>query len=253
MTQYLTPRQRQLFIDRLAEENDAPQLSGDQREAALQQGADMARADMQDMPDDEDFFSEEDAQDENGAMAERLAALGFENADQLADAYERLARRYAGLMDDVRRIEAAGRARRNERRLENDPSGRSRVIQAVWASRAEELEDIAQFLPEMSAYIAGHPECAMETDGLERAYDAVRSHRYRSEERLLDDPEAVKRLSADPRVREAVLSAHLAGIYKSAAALPAFIDDGGNIPLAEPAKGGMDRAKAKLTAMLAAG
>ena len=253
MTQYLTPRQRQLFIDRLAEENDAPQLSGDQREAALQQGADMARADMQDMPDDEGFFSEEDAQDENGAMAERLAALGFENADQLADAYERLARRYAGLMDDVRRIEAAGRARRNERRLENDPSGRSRVIQAVWANRAEELEDIAQFLPEMSAYIAGHPEYAMETDGLERAYDAVRSHRYRSEERLLDDPEAVKRLSADPRVREAVLSAHLAGIYKSAAALPAFIDDGGSIPVAEPTKGGMDRAKAKLTAMLAAG
>ena len=253
MTQYLTPRQRQLFIDRLAEENDAPQLSGDQREAALQQGADMARADMRDMPDSEDFFLKEEAQDGSGAMAERLAALGFENADQLADAYERLARRYADLMDDVRRIEAAGRARRNERRLENDPSGRNRVIQAIWASRAEELEDIAQFLPEMSAYIAGHPEYAMETDGLERAYDAVRSHRYRSEERLLDDPEAVKRLSADPRVREAVLSAHLAGIYKSAAALPAFIDDGGNIPVAEPTKGGMDRAKAKLTALLAAG
>ncbi len=254
MTQYLTPRQRQLFIDRLAEENDAPQLSGDQREAALQQGADMARADMQDEDGffaEEGFSPEEDAQD--GAMAERLAALGFESAEQLADAYERLERRHADLMDDVRRIEAAGRARRNERRLENDPSGRNRVIQAIWASRAEELEDIAQFLPEMSAYIAGHPECAMETDGLERAYDAVRSHRYRSEERLLDDPEAVKRLSADPRVREAVLSAHLAGIYKSAAALPAFIDDGGNIPVAEPAKGGMDRAKAKLTAMLAAG
>ena len=183
MTQYLTPRQRQLFIDRLAEENDAPQLSGDQRRAALQQGANMARADMQGLPDEEGFFPEkhalpeENASDENGAMAERLAALGFENAGQLADAYERL----------------------------------------------------------------------------ERAYDAVRSHRYRSEERLLDDPEAVKRLSADPRVREAVLSAHLAGIYKSAAALPAFIDDGGNIPVAEPVKGGMDRAKAKLTAMLAGG
>ena len=217
----------------------------------------MARADMQGLPDEEGFFPEENAlpeenaSDENGAMAERLAALGFESAEELADAYERLERRYADLMDDVRRVEAAGRARRNERRLENDPNGRNRVIQAVWASRAEELEDIAQFLPEMSAYITGHPECAMETDGLERAYDAVRSHRYRSEERLLDDPEAVKRLSADPRVREAVLSAHLAGIYKSAAALPAFIDDGGNIPVAEPNKGGMDRAKAKLTAMLA--
>ena len=253
MNKYLTPRQRKLFINRLAEENDAPQLSGDQREAALQQGADMARADMRDMPDSEDFFLKEEAQDGSGAMAERLAALGFENADQLADAYERLERRHADLMDDVRRIEAAGRARRNERSLENDPSGRNRVIQAIWASRAEDLEDIAQFLPEMSAYIAGHPEYAMETDGLERAYDAVRSHRYRSEERLLDDPEAVKRLSADPRVREAVLSAHLAGIYKSAAALPAFIDDGGNIPVAEPTKGGMDRAKAKLTALLAAG
>ena len=252
MTQYLTPRQRQLFIDRLAEESDAPQLSGDQREAALQQGADMALADMQGAPNDEGFFLDEEARDENGAMDERLAALGFESAGQLADAYERLARRHADLMEDVRRIEAAGRARRNERRLESDPSGRNRVIQAVWASRSAELEDVAQFLPEMSAYIAAHPECAVETDGLERAYDAVRSHRYRSEERLLDDPEAVKRLSADPRVREAVLTAHLAGIYKSAAALPAFIDDGGNIPVAEPNKGGMDRAKAKLTALLRA-
>ena len=92
MTQYLTPRQRQLFIDRLAEENDAPQLSGDQRRAALQQGADMARADMQGLPDEDGFFPEdgfspeEDAMDENGAMAERLAALGFESGDQLADA-----------------------------------------------------------------------------------------------------------------------------------------------------------------------
>ena len=119
MTQYLTPRQRQLFIDRLAEENDAPQLSGDQRRAALQQGANMARADMQGLPDEEGFFPEENAlpeenaSDENGAMAERLAALGFESAEELADAYERLERRYADLMDDVRRVEAAGRARRN--------------------------------------------------------------------------------------------------------------------------------------------
>ena len=244
MTQYLTPDQRQRFIDQLAEENDVPQLDEDERKAALQQGADMARADLN------ESSAPAEATPEADPIAERLAALGFENIEGMMDAYERLSRRYADLMEDVRRVESTTRARQNERSLENDPDGRSRVIQAVWAARAGELQDIAQFLPEMTAYIMGHPEYAMETDGLERAYDAVRSHRYRSEENLLDDPEAVKRLSADPRVREAVLSAHLAEIYKSAAGLPTFIDDGGSIPAAEPDKGGMEKAKAKLVAML---
>ena len=246
MTQYLTPDQRQRFIDQLAEENDVPSLDEDERKAALQQGADMARADMQGA----DPTNETEMPTATDALSERLATLGFENIEGMMDAYERLSRRYADLMEDVRRVESTARARQNERSLENDPDGRSRVIQAVWAARAGELQDIAQFLPEMTAYIMGHPEYAMETDGLERAYDAVRSHRYRSEENLLDDPEVVKRISADPRVREAVLSAHLAEIYKSAAGLPTFIDDGGSIPAAEPDKGGMEKAKAKLVAML---
>ena len=116
MTQYLTPRQRQLFIDRLAEENDAPQLSGDQRRAALQQGADMAHADMQGLPDEEGFFSEErfspeeDVQAENGAMDERLAALGFESAEELVDAYEPLCR------PDGRRAPHRGRRTRPPQR-----------------------------------------------------------------------------------------------------------------------------------------
>ena len=252
MTQYLTPEQRQRFIDRLAEEEETPQLTDAQRTNALQQGADMARADMQAAPDETNFFADEEAP-EADPLAERLAALGFEDAQQLADAYERLSRRYADLLSDVRRAESVGRARRNEEALAPDPDGRNRVIRAAWVSRAAELEDVMQFLPEMSAYITDHPECALETDGLERAYDAVRSHRYRSEERLLDDPETVKRLSADPRVREAVLTAHLAGIYKSAAALPAFIDDGGSIPVSASGKGGMAKAKAKLTALLGQG
>ena len=243
MTQYLTTDQRQKFIDQLAGEDDM-QLDENERKAALLQGADMARADL----NESDAPAE--ATPEADPIAERLSALGFENVEAMIDAYERLARRYADLMEDVRRVEATARARGNERSLESDPDGRSRVIQAVWAARAGELQDIAQFLPEMTAYIMGHPEQALATDGLERAYDAVRSHRYRSEENLLDDPEAVKRFSADPRVREAVLSAHLAEIYKSVEKLPTFIDDGGNIPAAAPDKGGMAKARAKLVAML---
>ena len=59
-------------------------------------------------------------------------------------------------------------------------------------------------LPEIAEYILAHPEYSIEEDGLERAYNAVRAAKYRSDEELLGDPESVKRLAADPRVKNAV-------------------------------------------------
>lgn len=256
MTQYLTPRQRQLFLKKLANTDAAEdmRLTPDEQSAALRHGAKMAQADLDSRLNDEDegsaFLQDDMTTPESDALAERLNALGFDEPEALIEAYERLSRRYADLLRDMRHAEAMSRARKNARLLEPDPSGRNRLIQNEWIRRADALSDLAQFLPDMAGYIAEHPEYAVETDGLERAYDAVRSHLYRSEEQLLDDPQAVKRLSADPRIRESVLTTHLASLYKSAQDLPAFIDDGGSTPGAAPSKGGMDKAKIKLLAML---
>ena len=61
----------------------------------------------------------------------------------------------------------------------------------------------------------------------------------------------VKRLAADPRVKNAVLVAHLAEVYRSGRELPAFIAGGGSIPAAaEKGAGGMQEARAKLEALL---
>lgn len=256
MIQYLTPRQRQLFMRKLTDSNASQnaQLTADEQTAALRQGAQMAQADAQGTPLSEEeeaaLFDGEQLNEQTDPMAERLSALGFETSDELIDAYERLSRRYADLMQDIRRAEAMNRARKNARLLEPDPSGRNRLIQSEWIRRADELADLTQFLPDIAEYITAHPEYAVESDGLERAYDAVRSRLYRSEEELLGDPNAVKRLSADPRIRESVLTAHLAGIYKNGAELPTFIGDEGSTPGTAPAKSSMDRAKVKLLAML---
>lgn len=256
MIQYLTPRQRKLFLSKLTDTSpeQSTLLTADEQANALRQGAQMAQSDMQNAPLSEEeeaaLFDGEVPEEENDPAAERLNALGFQTGDELMDAYEHLSRRYADLMADIRRAEAMNRARKNARLLESDPSGRNRLIQSEWIRRADELADLTQFLPDMAEYITAHPEYAVESDGLERAYDAVRSRLYRSEEELLGDPNAVKRLSADSRIREAVLTSHLAGIYKNGAALPAFIGEEGSTPGSAPAKSGMDKAKFKLLAML---
>ena len=251
MAQYLSPDQRALLERELAgtaTENGA--LTDSQKQQAINQGMEMARSDLS-------------APDEAGLLAQN----GFDSAGQLLEAYRRAQSELNDLRGALSRLTTLSEALDNARELDpRDPAfsglepiyerertdARNRVIQSEWKKRASEMDDIQQFLPEMAEYILSHPAYALESDGLERAYDAVRSGKYKSESDLLSDPATVRRLAQDERVKNAVLTAHMAQIHRVGRDVPACIADGGNTPAADGHNsGGMERAKARLIAMLA--
>ena len=240
MNQYLTPEQRAQFEQQLAE--DA--LTEQQKQDAFQQGVDMAQADMADAADGEPAAVDEDQ--------EALRRSGFDSVQALLDAYETSQQSLREAEDALAQLNALARALENGERLAPESNdARSRRVQDAWKRRAGLMKDLEALLPEMAEYIMAHPAFALEEDGLQRAYDAVRADKYKSEDELLADPENVKRLSADPRVKSAVLTAHLSEIYKASRDLPAFIAAGGGIPAeADKPQDSMAQAKAKLEALL---
>ncbi len=234
MNHYLTPEQQAEFEKQLAQGG----LSEEQAQDAFAQGADMARAEM--------------AQAEpNDASADALRKSGFGSVQALLDAYEESQAALGEARDTLEKLRALVRALDAEGALSPDaPEERGRAVQREWTRRAVDMRDIERLLPDMAEYILAHPASSLEEDGLERAYDAVRSKKYRSDEELLDDPESVKRLAADPRVKNAVLTAHLSEVYRAGKDLPSFIDGGGVAPADEGGTDGMAQAGEKLRALL---
>ena len=231
MDQYLTPEQRAQLERQLAE--DA--LTDGEKQQAFAQGVNMAQADTAADPD-----------------AEALRRSGFDSVQALLEAYEQSQASLREAEDSVRQLTVLIKALENGEQLEPDtPEERGRRVQETWKRRAGVMRDLEKLLPEMAEYILAHPAFALEEDGLDRAYDAVRAGKYRSEEELLSDPDAVKRLSADPRVKSAVLTAHLAQVYHTGRDLPAFIAAGGGIPApADKPEDGLAAARTKLEALL---
>ena len=232
MNQYLTPEQRARFEQQLAE--DA--LTDQEKQQAFAQGVDMAQADMDAAPDEDE---------------EALRRSGFESVGALLEAYEQSQKSLHDAEEAVRRLTALARAAQTGEQLEPEPpEARGRRVQEAWKRRAGLMRDLEALLPEIAEYIMAHPAASLDEDGLDRAYDAVRAEKYRSEDELLADPETVKRLSADPRVKTAVLTAHLSEVYKAGRDLPAFIAAGGSMPAADRPEDGMAQARARLEAML---
>ena len=239
MNQYLTPEQRAQFERQLA----GGGLTEEQKQAAFRQGQDMARADLS--------AGAEESQDTD-ADEDALARSGFASVQALLEAYEASQAQLNEAVEALKRLNALARALENGQALEPEkPEARASRVQKAWKGSAAGMRDLEALLPEIAEYILAHPEYSIEEDGLERAYNAVRAARYRSDEELLGDPESVKRLAADPRVKNAVLVAHLAEVYKSGRELPAFIAGGGSIPAAPAATtDGMQQAREKLEALL---
>ena len=236
MNQYLTPEQRAQFEQQLA--GDA--LTEQEKQEAFAQGVGMAQADAA------------GAADANPEDKEALKRSGFDSVQALLDAYEESQKSLREAEDALGQLNALARALENGEQLAPESGeAHSRRVQDAWKRRAGLMRDLEGLLPEIAEYIMAHPAFSLEEDGLERAYDAVRAGKYQSEEELLSDPENVKRLSADPRVKSAVLTAHLAEVYKAGKDLPAFIAAGGGIPAeSDKPQDGMAAAKAKLEALL---
>lgn len=286
---YLTPEQQQQFMAQLAQQEqqgasqDAQQgggpdesaLTPEEQQQAMEEGAQMAAADAQ-AGDASQAEPQTDAgngeQQEANPEQDTLSQLGFSSLEELANAYRDTLRSTSELKEMLTQLTALQQATDNAESLEDDPDAaikrvirtelkpmyekarndaRNRLVQEKWKASSSRMTDLAEQMGDIKAYFDQHPELALSEDGLDRAYDAVRSAKYRSEADMMADPEFLKRAAANDKIREAVIEAYLQGLARNGDAAPQSITDGGNTPLTgRKTVSGMDQARSKLAAML---
>lgn len=135
---------------------------------------------------------------------------------------------------------------------QEDAPQRNRRVQAAWSQAAMDMPDLDALLGEIAAYIEKRPELALTEDGLERAYQAVRSAKYRPEQAMLADPDTLSRLAQDDRLRETVIRDYILRLLREGENLPLGIQSGGGTPLTgrkQPPRR-MSEAKERLSSLL---
>jgi hypothetical protein len=209
--------------------------------------------------------------DPNAAI---LAELGVSSIEELVERYKEREGKANEYKDMLAQLLAYQQALDNEATLEpTDPlnsvkqavreeikplyekveaDARNKIVQEAWGKDAKEMPDIADVMPEITQFIAEHPELAVANDGLRRAYDSVRSAKYKTEAQMLADDEFVKRMASNEKVRDAVLKSHLAEIARNGENIPNSIGSGGEIPMSgqKQAPNSMQQAKKGLAQML---
>jgi len=100
-------------------------------------------------------------------------------------------------------------------------------VRDAWNESAKDMPDLQDFMEDISQHMMENGALSTSPDGLKRAYDAVRSAKYRSPDALLADPEFLKKASANDALKKMVIEAHLANIAKNGE-LPTSIGDGGS-------------------------
>lgn len=207
-------------------------------------------------------------------LAQELASLGVSSIEELVERYKDRESKATEYKDMLAQLLAYQQALDNEEELDNsDPldsvkkavreeikplydklqsDARNKVVQEAWNKDAKEMPDIADVMPEIAQFIAEHPDLAVSDDGLRRAYDSVRSSKYRTEDQMLADDEFVKRMANNEKVKQAVLQQHLSEIARTGDNVPNSIGSGGNVPLTgqKQAPNSMAQAKNGLAAML---
>ena len=204
-----------------------------------------------------------------------LAELGVSSVEELAERYRERDGKATEYKDMLAQLLAYQQALDNEAELDptSDPldsvkravreeikplydkvqaDARNKVVQEAWGKDAKDMPDIADVMPEIAQFISEHPDLAVANDGLRRAYDSVRSRKYKTEAQMLEDSEFIKRMAANEKVRDAVLQSHLSEIARSGETVPNSIGAGGDIPLTgqKQAPDSMQQAKKGLAQML---
>ncbi len=263
MTEYLTKEQRAELERQLAGE-----LTGEEAQAAFEEGARMAQEEMGGGREEE--LPEMD--DEDRAFMKKY---GFEKLADVRRAFMMLQDvlgKQRELMNDLREIEradataaaldarhpeyAAGRMFEMELRPVREKAraaARNRMIQQDWMASAAGMRDLEKVLPEIAEYIMEHPRYAEDSEGLLRAYEAVRSRKYRDPLEMMEDPEFIQMMAENEQVKEAVLRAHMEEIRKGER-IPQSVGaagEDGKMPLTgrRPITG-MEMAKKRLEYML---
>lgn len=207
-------------------------------------------------------------------LVQELASLGISSIEELVERYKDRESKATEYKDMLAQLLAYQQALDNEEELDNsDPldsvkkavreeikplydklqsDARNKVVQEAWNKDAKEMPDIADVMPEIAQFIAEHPDLAVSNDGLRRAYDSVRSGKYRTEDQMLADDEFVKRMANNEKVKQAVLQQHLSEIARTGDNVPNSIGSGGSVPLTgqKQAPNSMAQAKNGLAAML---
>lgn len=274
---YLTPEQEAEFMRQLSQGGalDESALTPEEQQQAVQEGAQMAAEDAASgqMPVADAPAAAEPTPEVN-ADAQLLQSLGFGSLDELANAYKETLRTGSEMREMLTQLAALQQAMDNEDDLDpNNPEDqmrrvirsefapmlekqkadvRNRLVQEKWSqSEAAKAADLSEHMPDIQAILSANPKWAMDEEGLQRAYDAARSKKYRSEESLMGDAEFLKRVAANPDVKKAVLEEYLQGVARTGDAIPQGITGGGNTPLTgRETITSMETAKNKLAQML---
>lgn len=278
---YLTPEQETEFIRQLEQESqggvpDGGALTPGEEQQAFQEGAQMAAADAQNgqLPAVDAPAQPTDQTQTADAGAQLLSSLGFGSLEELVNAYKETLRSGSELREMLTQISALQQAMENDEQLDpNNPQdqmriiarnemkpvldkqkadARNRLIQDKWnSSEAAKAADLADHMPDIQAILSANPGWALDGEGFQRAYDAARSKKYRSEKALMDDPEFLKRAASNEQVKKLVLEEHLQNIARTGDAIPQGITGGGSTPLTgKETITSMEEAKRKLQHML---
>lgn len=265
MTEYLTKEQRAELEKQLA-----GGLTEEEAQQALYEGARMAREElggMQLAAGDVLTLDEEDK-----AFLKKYGFMSLADVRRCFKSLQDVVEMQRELLNDLREIEradataaaldarhpgyAAGGVFEMEMRPVRDKAmkaARNRMIQQDWMLSAAGMRDLQRLLPEIAEYIMAEPRLSEDPDGLMRAYEAVRSRKYRDTDELLADPEFVRMMAENEQIREAVLRAHMEEIQKGGG-VPQMIgagSEGGKSPVTgrKPITG-MEMAKKRLEYML---
>lgn len=267
MGKYLNDEQTQEFMGKLEQAGMSKdgELTPEAQQQAMEQGAEMAKADLQ-----------------NGAVdaaqadpnQELLAQLGVKDVNELAERYRSATEETGKYKDMLSTLLAYQQALNTKEELtggnpvdsvaetvrkEMGPvyeklqqEARNKLVQEAWGKDAKNMPDIAELMPEISEFMKAHPDLAVQNDGLQRAYDSVRSGKYRSEEQMLNDDQFLQKAASNERVRQQVIKEYLSELARSGESLPASVGNGGDMPLTgrKKAPDSMEQAKAGLGKML---
>ena len=263
MTEYLTKEQRAELERQLS-----GSLTEEQAQAAFREGAMEAQRELGgDARQDMIALDEEDR-----AFMEKYGFEGMADVRRYFVVLQEVVGKQRALLSDLSEMERAGAtAAALDARFPDGTAGRlfemefrpvrdkartaarNRMIQQDWMASAAGMRDLQRLLPEMAEYIMEHPRFSEDSEGLVRAYEAVRSRKYRDTDELLADPEFIRRMAENEQVREAVLRRHMEELRRGVGVPQAIGADGGDgrTPVTErKPMTGMEMAKKRLEAML---
>lgn len=203
-----------------------------------------------------------------------LKELGMESVEALAKQYKDMIAQTNQYKEMLSQLLAFQQALDNKEELEpSDPlntvkkavreemapiydklqqDAKNKLVQEAWGEDAKNMPGLTDMMPEITAFIQQHPELSVANDGLRRAYEGVRSSKYRTESEMLDDSKFVERMASNEKVKDAVIKEYLANAARNGDNVPNSIGEGGNVPLTgkKAAPNSMEQAKAGLAKML---